>query len=90
VSPRGLSRSSSYTRFYTDPRPKNPRVFCFTKDRNLKQSEYEKLTDRIVEKVSSDQFNAELSKEQFQQLIQDKIKRAENYTKAMKYIDFIR
>lgn len=56
----------------------------------MKQSEYEKLTDRIVEKVSSDQFNAELSKEQFQQLIQDKIKRAENYTKAMKYIDFIR
>jgi hypothetical protein len=56
----------------------------------LKQSEYEKLTDRVVEKAASNQFNAELSKEQLQQLIQDKIKRAEAHIKAMKYIDFIR
>jgi len=56
----------------------------------LKESEYEKLTDRVIEKVDSDQFNAELSKEQLQQLIQDKIKRAEAYVKSMKYVDYIR
>jgi hypothetical protein len=56
----------------------------------LKESEYEKLTDRVVEKVASDKFNAELSKEQLQQLIQGKIKRAEAHIKSLKYIDYIR
>ena len=88
---RGLHKSSSTLQDYIQTLGlKTLGFFCFTKDRNLKESEYKQLTDHVIEKASGNQFNAELSEEQFQQLIQDKIKRAEVYMKSMKYIDFIR
>ena len=45
--------------------------------------DYTKLNERIVEQAYESVFGAEMTKEQFQKLIQDKFERARQYHEAL-------
>ena len=45
--------------------------------------DYTKLNERIVEQAYEAVFGAEMTKEQFQKLIQDKFERARQYHEAL-------
>jgi CRISPR/Cas system-associated endoribonuclease Cas2 len=45
--------------------------------------DYTKLNERIVEQAYESVFGAEMTKEQFQKLIQDKFERARHYSESL-------
>ena len=45
--------------------------------------DYTKLNERIVEQAYEAVFGAEMTKEQFQKLIQDKFERARKYSESL-------
>ena len=45
--------------------------------------DYTKLNERIVEQAYEAVFGAEMTKEQFQKLIQDKFERARHYSESL-------
>jgi len=49
----------------------------------MKEIDYTKLNERIVEQAYESVYKTELSKEDFQKLIQDKFERARLYHEAM-------
>jgi hypothetical protein len=49
----------------------------------MEQIDYKKLNERIVEQAYESVYKTELSKEDFQKLIQDKFERARKYREAM-------
>jgi hypothetical protein len=49
----------------------------------MKEIDYEKLNERIVEQAYETAFGAEMTKEQLQKLIQDKFERARIYHEAL-------
>jgi len=49
----------------------------------MKEIDYEKLNQRIVEQVYETAFGAEMTKEQLQKLIQDKFDRARKYSESL-------
>ena len=49
----------------------------------MEKIDYTKLNERIVEQAYEAVFGAEMTKEQFQKLIQDKFERARKYHEAL-------
>jgi len=49
----------------------------------MKEIDYTKLNERIVEQAYETAFGAEMTKEQLQKLIQDKFERARIYHEAL-------
>ena len=49
----------------------------------MKEIDYTKLNERIVEQAYESVFGLEMSKEQLQKLIQDKFDRAKRYHEAL-------
>ena len=49
----------------------------------MKEIDYTKLNERIVEQAYETAFGHEITKEQLQKLIQDKFERARKYHEAM-------
>jgi hypothetical protein len=62
------------------------RGFCFVERKTMKYNniDYSNLNERIVEQAYETAFGHELSKEQLQKLIQDKIERARLYSEQQK------
>ena len=55
----------------------------FLTKEKMKEIDYTKLNERIVEQAYESVYKTELSKEDFQKLIQDKFERARLYHEAM-------
>ena len=49
----------------------------------MEKINYSKLNDRIVEQAYETAFGLELTKEQLQKLIQDKLERARHYSESL-------
>ena len=49
----------------------------------MEKIDYTKLNERIVEQAYEAVFGAEMTKEQFQKLIQDKFERARKYSESL-------
>ena len=49
----------------------------------MKEIDYTKLQERIVEQAYESVFGHEMSKEQLQKLIQDKFERAKKYSESL-------
>jgi hypothetical protein len=49
----------------------------------MEEINYSKLNDRIVEQAYETAFGLELTKEQLQKLIQDKLDRARHYSESL-------
>ena len=52
----------------------------------MKEIDYTKLQERIVEQAYETAFGHEMSKEQLQKLIQDKFERARKYREALSQV----
>ena len=55
----------------------------FLKKEKMKEIDYTKLNQRIVEQAYESVFGLELSKEQLQKLIQNKFERARHYSESL-------
>ena len=75
----GLSCNTNLHSKLQGPWIKNPGFFVFKTKENMKEIDYTKLQERIVEQA----YESVLTKEQFQKLIQDKFDRATMYHQAL-------